>query len=66
MCEYERKNALNEVRILGSLQHERIIKMESCLIDSQEEFIYIIMEFADGGDLLKVIENYGAKKKRIP
>lgn len=36
MCDYEKSNAMNEVRLLASLKHPKIIKMESCFIDSDD------------------------------
>lgn len=46
MCEYERNNAMNEVRILASLDHQNIIKFKSSLLDSNEDDLYIFMEYA--------------------
>lgn len=49
---------MNEVRILGSLEHPNIIKVDSCLFDRNEEVLYIFMEYADGGDLTILLDQY--------
>lgn len=46
MCEYERNSAINEVRILASLDHPNIIKFISGMFDSNEDDLYIFMEYA--------------------
>ncbi len=65
MCEYERKNAVNEVRILASLDHPNIIKFVSGMFDSNEDDLYLFMEYASEGDLSMLIENAKERKKRI-
>lgn len=65
MCEYERKNAVNEVRILASLNHPNIIKFVSGMFDSNEDDLYLFMEYASEGDLSMLIENAKERKKRI-
>ena len=65
MCEYERKNAVNEVRILASLDHPNIKKFVSGMFDSNEDDLYLFMEYASEGDLSMLIENAKERKKRI-
>jgi serine/threonine protein kinase len=65
MCEYERNNAVNEVRILASLDHPNIIKFVSGLFDSNEDDLYLFMEYAAEGDLAALIEQARERKKRI-
>lgn len=49
----------NEIAILKQLDHNNIIKLYQTLENSS--FIYIIMEYVPGGDLL----NYISKRKRL-
>ena len=46
----ERQNALNEVRILASIQHPCIIGYKEAFID-EETYLFIVMDFANDGDL---------------
>jgi len=55
------QNALNEVRILASIQHPNIIGYKEAFIEDATSSLCIIMEHADGGDLLKQINIH--KKK---
>lgn len=65
MCEYERNNATNEVRILASLDHEHIIKFISGMFDSNEDDLYLFMEYASEGDLTTLIERAKEERKKI-
>ena len=49
LTEKEKKNALNEVRILASINHPSIIAYKEAFIEKQ--FLYIVMEYAEGGAL---------------
>lgn len=66
MGEYEKAGAANEARILSSFDHKNLIKVHSCLFDTNEDIMYIFMEYADSGDLTTLIEQAKEKKKRIP
>ena len=57
----EIESALNEIRLLYSLNHPNIIGYQDAFYDNQSFSLNIVMEFADGGDLSKLIEN---NKKR--
>jgi NIMA (never in mitosis gene a)-related kinase len=57
----EKENALNEVRILASIQHPNIIGYKDCFFDDPSSCLCIVMEHADGGDLMQKIEMH---KKR--
>lgn len=50
----ERVNALNEVRILASISHPGIIAYKEAFI--YENTLCIVMEYANGGDLAKLID----------
>ena len=51
----ERQNALNEVRILASIQHPSIVGYKEAFLDHSETVLCIVMDFADGGDIAKLI-----------
>ena len=59
----EIESALNEVRLLYSLNHPNIIGYIDAFYDNPSFSLNIVMEFADGGDLSKLIENN--KKKHV-
>ena len=58
----EKNNALNEIRILASINHPNIISYKEAFFDDDSESLCIIMEYADGGDLYQRILEY--KKKQ--
>jgi len=49
--EKEKGNALNEVRILASIEHENVIGYKEAFFDESSSTLCIVMEYADGGDL---------------
>ena len=49
--EKEKENALNEVRILASVEHENIIGYKEAFFEESSSTLCIVMEFADSGDL---------------
>lgn len=51
----EKENALNEVRILASIQDTHIIWYKEAFIDSDSQALWIIMEYADDGDVFQKI-----------
>ena len=56
--EKEKQNALNEIRILASLNHKNIIGYKEAFFDEQSQTLNIIMEYADDGDIsLKIKRN---------
>ena len=58
----EKNNALNEIRILASVNHPNVISYKQAFFDNESECLCIIMDFADGGDLYQMILDY--KKKQ--
>ena len=54
----EQINALNEVRILASINSPYVIGYKESFIDESEQTLCIIMEFADDGDLYQKIKLY--------
>ena len=53
----ERNNALNEVRILASIDHANIVQYKEAFTDN-EKYLCVVMEFADDGDLYQKITEY--------
>lgn len=49
----DRKNAIKEVEILKKVRHNNIIKYYNSFIE-ENNCLYIVMEYAAGGDLQKV------------
>lgn len=61
LSEKEKHNAVNEVRILASIDHPNIIHFKEAFFDDLSSSLCIIMEFAAGGDLLAKVEKHTAK-----
>ena len=59
-----RKQAFHEVEILQTLKHSNIIRYRNCTKNGKK--IFILMDYADGGDLDQLIRNQEKKKKRFP
>ena len=56
LSEREKQNALNEIRLLASIQHPNIVQYKESFIDENDRCLYLVMEYADGGDLSQKIE----------
>ena len=54
----EKENALNEVRILASVNHPNVIGYKEAFFEDQTNSLCLVMENADGGDLLMLINNH--------
>ena len=54
----EKENALNEVRILASVNHPNVIGYKEAFFEDQTNCLCLVMEHADGGDLLMLINNH--------
>ena len=52
LSEKEKQNALNEVRILASIQHPNVIGYKDAFFENAAGNLCIVMEHADNGDLL--------------
>jgi len=48
----EKENALNEVRMLASINHVNVIGYKEAFFEDATNCLCIIMENADGGDML--------------
>lgn len=51
LTQKEKDNALNEVRLLASIQIPNVIAYKASLFDQESNSLCIVMEYADGGDL---------------
>ena len=51
LSDKEKENALNEVRILASIEHPNIVGFKDAFFEESSYSLCIIMEMADGGDL---------------
>lgn len=60
----EKKNALNEVRILASIHHPNIISYKEAFFDEAGS-LCLVMEYANSGDLYQKIVKYQKRKKLI-
>lgn len=63
MTAKEKENALNEVRILASIEHPNIIAYKEAFFEESSQTLCIIMEFADGGDLQSKISKFKKESK---
>jgi len=61
-----RDAAVNECRILASLEHPNIIQYKEAFIEKSTKNLCIVMEYADGGDLHKIVNDAKKGKSRIP
>ena len=52
----EKDNALNEVRLLASIDCPTVIKYKEAFFQECGNVLSIVMEYADGGDLTGLIE----------
>ena len=58
LSEKEKENALNEVRILASIDHPNVIAYRDAFIDESTSSLCLVMEYADNGDVFQKICNY--------
>jgi NIMA (never in mitosis gene a)-related kinase len=65
LSEREKQNALNEIRILASIQHPNIIGYKEAFFEEATQSLCIVMEYADGGDLLGKISEHKKKGTRF-
>ena len=66
LSEKERENALNEVRILASIEHPNVIAYKEAFFEESSQTLCIVMEFADGGDLQSKIAGLKKQGKLMP
>lgn len=59
----EREDAVNEIRILASIRHRNIVRY--CDAFCEKDNLYIVMEFAEQGDIGRQIEKFKKANKYI-
>ena len=64
LSEKEKQMALNEIRILASINHPNVIGYKEAFFEQNTDNLCIVMEKADGGDLYQLIEKH--KKMKTP
>jgi len=65
LSDREKQNAVNEVRILASINHPNIIGYKEAFFEDQSSSLCIVMEFADGGDLTSIINSHKKKNSKF-
>ena len=63
--EKEKLNALNEIRLLSSINSKNVISYKEAFFDEKDSTLNIIMEYADKGDLFQLISQYKKKKEHF-
>jgi NIMA (never in mitosis gene a)-related kinase len=58
LTDKEKENALNEVRILASIDHPNVIGFKEAFIDEPSSSLCLVMEYADNGDIFQKICSY--------
>lgn len=66
LSEKERENSFNEIRLLASINNTNVISYKDSFIDKHKHLLYLIMEYADNGDLEQKIQEQITKKQFIP
>lgn len=61
----EKENALNEVRILASINHPNVIGYKEAFFEDTTNTLCVVMENADGGDMLGLINNKKKSKENF-
>lgn len=54
----EKENALNEVRILASINNPNVIAYKEAFFEDSTSSLCIVMEYANGGDLYQKITSH--------
>lgn len=55
LSQKEKENALNEVRILASINHPTIVAYKEAFFEDATSSLCLVMEFANEGDLYQKI-----------
>jgi len=52
---------LNEIRLLASIKHPNIVQYKESFIDENTQCLCLVMEYADGGDLISKINEHSRR-----
>ena len=58
MSEKDKNNALNEVRLLASVNHINVIEYKESFLDLKTCTLNLVMEYAEKGDILHKINRH--------
>ena len=58
LSDKEKENALNEVRILASINNPNVVSYKEAFIDEGSSSLCLVMEYADNGDVFQKIYSY--------
>ena len=58
LSDKEKENALNEVRILASINNPNVVSYKEAFIDEGSSSLCLVMEYADNGDVFQKICRY--------
>ena len=61
MSAKDKNNALNEVRLLASVNHSNVIEYKESFLEVKTETLCLVMEYAEKGDILHRINKHIAK-----
>lgn len=61
----EKQNALNEVRILASINHPNVIGYKEAFFEDTSNCLCVVLEHADGGDVLQLIKQKKDRKETL-
>ena len=65
LTDKEKDNALNEIRILASIDHPNVIGYKDAFIDEPSSSLCLVMEYADNGDVFQKICTYQKRETYI-
>lgn len=65
MNQKDKDNSLNEVRILASIRNPYVIAYKEAIYDESSECLFVIMEYAAGGDLMHQVKHAIKNKSQI-
>ena len=65
LSDKEKENALNEVRILASINNPNVISYKEAFIDEASSSLCLVMEYADNGDVFQKICSYQKRETYI-
>ena len=58
LSEKQKINSLNEIRVLASIKSKYVVNYKEALLDGKDSTLCLVMEYADKGDLSKLIAEY--------